>query len=151
MRRVVPDQLQRFRVIARDDLDAGIRGDRVCDVGQRPVQADGNRLLRKRFRDRSREFRTGNAGLVFASGTVGKRQRNHGILSLPPTYAGKMLVMRPNVVTRLESQGSGERAPEHALDQPAFNRNRLKAEKLIDSNALEQLDRVQMNAGCSSP
>jgi hypothetical protein len=37
-----------------------------------------------------------------------------------------------------------------ALDQPAFNRNRLKAEKLIDSKVLEQLIRVQADAGCSS-
>src|SRR6516225_5144208 len=29
------------------------------------------------------------------------------------------------------------------LDQPAFNRDRLKAEKLIDSKVLEQLIRVQ--------
>ena len=36
------------------------------------------------------------------------------------------------------------------LDQPAFNRNRLNAEKLIDSMILEQLDRVQSDAGCSS-
>ena len=36
------------------------------------------------------------------------------------------------------------------LDQPAFNRKRLKVEKLIDSKALEQLIRVQMDAGCSS-
>jgi hypothetical protein len=37
-----------------------------------------------------------------------------------------------------------------ALDQPAFNRKRLKAEKLIDSKVLEQLIRVQVDAGCSS-
>jgi len=36
-----------------------------------------------------------------------------------------------------------------SLDQPAFNRNRLKAEKLIDSKVLEQLIRVQVDAGCS--
>ena len=35
------------------------------------------------------------------------------------------------------------------LDQPAFNRDRLKAEKLIDSKVLEQLIRVQVDAGCS--
>jgi hypothetical protein len=40
--------------------------------------------------------------------------------------------------------------PRAVLDQPAFNRDRLKAEKLIDSKVLEQLIRVQMNAGCSS-
>jgi hypothetical protein len=34
-------------------------------------------------------------------------------------------------------------------DQPAFNRDRLKAEKLIDSKVLEQLIRIQMDAGCS--
>ena len=34
-------------------------------------------------------------------------------------------------------------------NQPAFNRNRLKAEKLINSNVLEQLVRVQADAGCS--
>ena len=33
-----------------------------------------------------------------------------------------------------------------ALDQPAFNRKRLKAEKLIDSKALEQLIRVHLDA-----
>ncbi len=33
--------------------------------------------------------------------------------------------------------------PPAVLDQPAFNRNRLKAEKLIDSKVLEQLIRVQ--------
>jgi hypothetical protein len=36
-----------------------------------------------------------------------------------------------------------------SLDQPAFNRKRLKAEKLIDSKVLEQLIRVQADAGCS--
>ena len=35
------------------------------------------------------------------------------------------------------------------LDQPAFNRDRLKAEKLIDSKVLEQLIRVQVDADCS--
>ena len=35
------------------------------------------------------------------------------------------------------------------LDQPAFDRNRLKAEKLIDSKVLEQLIRAQIGAGCS--
>jgi hypothetical protein len=37
-------------------------------------------------------------------------------------------------------------APPQALDQPAFNRNRLKAEKLIDSKVLEQLIRVHADA-----
>jgi hypothetical protein len=38
-------------------------------------------------------------------------------------------------------------SPETAvLDQPAFNRNRLKAEKLIDPKVLEQLISVQMDA-----
>ena len=103
---VVPDQLQRFRVIAGHNPHAGVRGNRIGDVGQRAVQADGDRLLRKRFRDRSCEFRASDAGLVFACGTVGKSQSNHGVLSLPPTCAGKMLVMRPNVVSGRESQGS---------------------------------------------
>src|SRR5208337_341548 len=35
------------------------------------------------------------------------------------------------------------------LDQPAFNRNRLQAEKLIDFKMLEQLTRVQIDSGCS--
>ena len=35
------------------------------------------------------------------------------------------------------------------LDQPTFNRKRLKVEKLIDSKVLEQLIRVQVDAGCS--
>jgi len=32
------------------------------------------------------------------------------------------------------------------LDQPAFSRKRLKAEKLIDSKVLEQLIRVRVDA-----
>jgi len=43
--------------------------------------------------------------------------------------------------------GISENGP--PLDQPAFNRKRLKAEKLIDSKVLEQLIRVQADAGCS--
>jgi len=35
------------------------------------------------------------------------------------------------------------------LDRPAFNRTRLKAEKSIGSRVLEQLIRVQVDAGCS--
>jgi len=35
------------------------------------------------------------------------------------------------------------------LDQPSFNRKRLKEEKLIDSKVLGQLIRVQVDAGCS--
>jgi len=38
----------------------------------------------------------------------------------------------------------------YRLDQPALNRNRLKAEKLIDPKVLEQLIRVQADAGCVS-
>ena len=34
--------------------------------------------------------------------------------------------------------------------QRAFNRNRLKAQKLIDSKVSEQLIRVQTDAGCST-
>ena len=47
--------------------------------------------------------------------------------------------------------GFARRAKKPALlDQPAFNRFRLKAEKLIDSKVLEQLIRVQVDAGCSN-
>ena len=35
------------------------------------------------------------------------------------------------------------------LDRPAFDRTRLKAEKSIGSKVLEQLIRVQVDAGCS--
>ena len=33
------------------------------------------------------------------------------------------------------------------LDQPAFNRNRLEVERLIDSKVSEQLIGVEMDAG----
>jgi hypothetical protein len=36
-----------------------------------------------------------------------------------------------------------------SIDQPAFNRYRLKAEKLIDAKVPEQLIRVKMDAGCA--
>src|SRR5271166_3975267 len=38
-----------------------------------------------------------------------------------------------------------------AIGSTRLNRNRLKAEKLIDSRVLEQLIRVQSDAGCSGP
>jgi hypothetical protein len=51
---------------------------------------------------------------------------------------------------RCNPDGSSMEAEHAALDQPAFNRDRLKAEKLIDSKVLEQRIRVQLDAGGSS-
>ena len=51
MGRVMPDQLQRFRIVARDNLHARIRGNWIGDVGQRAVQADRDRLLRQGLGD----------------------------------------------------------------------------------------------------
>lgn len=44
-----------------------------------------------------------------------------------------------------------KQAHECARDRPARNRIRLQAEKLIACKAVEQLDRVLLDAGCSSP
>ena len=57
-------------------------------------------------------------------------------LKLPPSEALRLAV-------------TPECRHRQTLDQPAFNRNRLKAEKLINSRVLEQLIRVSIDAGCS--
>ena len=55
-----------------------------------------------------------------------------------------------NSATFCNSVQRNELSDPGMLDQPAFNRNRLKAEKLIASNVLEQLVRVQADAAVSS-
>ena len=52
VRGVVPDQLERFRVGARDELDRGVVGDRIGEVGELAVEAHGHRALGERRRDR---------------------------------------------------------------------------------------------------
>ena len=51
MRAVVPDQLQRARVVARDELDLGVLLDRVGEIGDRAVERHRDRALGERGRD----------------------------------------------------------------------------------------------------
>ncbi len=59
-----------------------------------------------------------------------------------PKRKGKLAVFNGCVSRRM--------ATALAQDQRAFNRDRLKAQKLIDSKVLEQLIRVQTDAGRST-
>jgi hypothetical protein len=65
--------------------------------------------------------------------------------------AGQPCLVKSLAIISLQPPGEKTYAKfTQILDRPAFNRKRLKAEKLIDSKVLEQLIRVQEDAGCSS-
>ena len=51
MRGVVPDQLQRARVLARDEFDLGVALDRVGEIGERAVERHGDGALGQRRRN----------------------------------------------------------------------------------------------------
>jgi hypothetical protein len=51
MRGIVPDQLQRFRALAGDELEFRVRGDGIGQIRQRAVELHGKRLLGERFGD----------------------------------------------------------------------------------------------------
>ena len=76
--------------------------------------------------------------------------------TLPDLLQGGLLI-GVGALRRNRSIESGYRFPWNfafaaacsILDRPAFNRTRLKAEKSIGSRVLEQLIRVQVDAGCS--
>ncbi len=94
---VVPDQLQRFRVVAGQDLDRAVAGDRIGKIGKLSVERYGDGLFGERFGDRRGQLGAGDAGLKIAHGAVGESQMYHLGLSLPHTEAGKTVGIAPEL------------------------------------------------------
>src|SRR4051812_42523211 len=88
---VVPDQRQRARIVAGDDLNATVAGDGVGKVSDHPVERHGDRLLGERLRDALGDRAARYAGVEIANRIVGKSQAHGQVLScsLPRTDAGK--------------------------------------------------------------
>ena len=94
MRRVVPDQRERFWILSREDADLGIRLDRLGKVLDLAVECHRHRLLGERLGNRLGDLAARDARLEFAARAVWKLQGNHlSLLSLLRTSAGKRLGM----------------------------------------------------------
>ena len=77
MRGVVADQLERARVLAREELDLRIVLDRVGEIGDAAVERHRHRVLGERRRDALRDVETGDAWGIVPTRAVGKGQRDH--------------------------------------------------------------------------
>ena len=82
VRGVVPDQLQRARVVAVDEFDLGVALDRVGEIGERAVERHGDGALGQRGRNALGDVKPGCALGIFPTGAVGKGQRDHQHLLL---------------------------------------------------------------------
>ena len=80
MRGIVANELQRPRVLARQELDLGILLDRVGEVGDGAVERHRDRALGERGRNALGDVETGDALGVLPTCAVGKGQRDHSML-----------------------------------------------------------------------
>ena len=71
---IVPDQLERFRIAAGDELDRRILGDRIGEIGEIAVEAHGHGALGQRRRDGLGHAQAGRARLDLTRGAVRERQ-----------------------------------------------------------------------------
>ena len=69
---VVPDQFQRARIVAGDDLDLGVLVDRVGEVGEHAVERHRHGLLGERRRDALGDLEAGGAAGIFPGLAVGE-------------------------------------------------------------------------------
>jgi hypothetical protein len=74
MRAVMPDQFQRARILAVDQLDLRIVLYGVVEVGKRAVQRHRHRALGERRRDAPGDLEAGRVFRKFAPGAVGEGQ-----------------------------------------------------------------------------
>ena len=79
---VVPDQLQRARVVAVEEFDFGIALDRVGEIGDRAVERHGHGAFGQRGRNALGDIEPGGALGVVPACAVGKGQRDHQRLLL---------------------------------------------------------------------
>ena len=77
VRGVVPDQLQRARVVAGDEFDLGVAFDRVGEVGERAVERHRHGAFGQRGRNALGDVEPGGALGVVPACAVGKGQRDH--------------------------------------------------------------------------
>ena len=78
MGRVVPDQLQRAGIVAGDELDVRILGDRIGEVADHAVERHCHRALGERGRDALGDVEPGDVPGEFALGAVGKGEGDPG-------------------------------------------------------------------------
>jgi hypothetical protein len=91
---IVPDELQRVRRLARQNLDSGIRINGIGEVLDDPVELHRHRLLLQRLGDLACDLAPGRPLRELALVAIGECQGNHGkspAHSLP-TNAGKQWV-----------------------------------------------------------
>ncbi len=86
MGRVVADELERLRVLARDDADRGVALDRRGKVVELAVELDRHRLLGKRLGDGLGDVAARDSRFEVARGTIGKLKGNHRVSPLTPAY-----------------------------------------------------------------
>ena len=77
MRGVVPDQLERARVLARYEFDLGVALDRVGQIGERTVERHRHGAFGQRGRNALGDIEPGGAWGVVPTCAVGKGQRDH--------------------------------------------------------------------------
>src|SRR5271165_489701 len=77
MRRVVTDELQRPRVVARDEFEGRVRLNRIGEVDEVAVAHGSDRALGERGRDRFGDVEAGDARLIGALRAVGKGHVDH--------------------------------------------------------------------------
>ena len=77
MGRIVPDELQRTRIIACHELDLGIMGDLVGKVGEIAVERHGDGALQERRRNAFGNLGAADASFKLALGAIGKCKGDH--------------------------------------------------------------------------
>src|SRR6478609_6338052 len=78
MRAVVPDELERLRIVAIDQLDFGVSFDGIVEVGEFAVERHGDGALRQRRRDALGDVETAYAAVELTLGAIGKGEGNLG-------------------------------------------------------------------------
>jgi hypothetical protein len=74
---IVPDQLERARVLAIKEFDLGVALDRVGQIGERAVKRHGHGALGQRGRNALGDIKPSGAWGVVPTRAVGKGQRDH--------------------------------------------------------------------------
>ena len=79
MRGVMPDQLQRARIVAIDEFDLGVVFDSVGEIADHAIQRHRHRAFCQRRRDALGDIEAGDALGEFAPGAVGEGEGDAGL------------------------------------------------------------------------